>query len=238
MYHYPKSIQLLLGQTPSGRIDNCYSTGSVEGITDVGGLVGWISHDGTITNCYSTGSVSGMGGVGGLVGINDDGSVSVCYSTSDVNGVEYVGGLVGGNSGSVSYCFWDIYTQTHGVTGSIGQNDGTATNVAGLPTAQMQTRSTFTDAGWDFVGETINGPNDIWTIHDTVDYPKFVWELVNFIGWDGVDFRDYSFFANHWLDSNCGGANDCDGADLDFSDKVDGADLKIFCDHWLEGTGN
>jgi hypothetical protein len=31
----------------------------------------------------------------------------------------------------------------------------------GLPTAQMQTKITFTDVGWDFVGETVNGIEDI-----------------------------------------------------------------------------
>ena len=166
-------------------------------------------------------------------------NISNCYANGDVSGDgNTVGGLVGCNVffASVSNSFWDTDTQTHGVTESIGNNDGTATNVAGLPTAQMQTKSTFINAGWDFIGETDNGPQDIWTIHETVDYPKFVWELVNFIGWYEVDFLDYVFFANHWQDSNCGVANDCDGADLDFSDKVDGVDLKIFFDHWLKGV--
>jgi hypothetical protein len=55
------------------------------------------------------------------------------------------------------------------------------------------------------------------------------------VGWDGVDFRDYSFFANHWLKINCGAANDCNGCDFDFSDMVDAIDLKIFTDNWLAG---
>jgi hypothetical protein len=41
----------------------------------------------------------------------------------------------------------------------------------------MQTKSTFTDAGWDFVGETINGTNDIWYIYEGVDYPRIWWEM-------------------------------------------------------------
>jgi hypothetical protein len=36
----------------------------------------------------------------------------------------------------------------------------------------------------------------------------------------------------------CGVTNDCGGADLDFSDKVDGADMRIFVDNWLKGTAN
>ena len=61
-----------------------------------------------------------------------------------------VGGLAGHNySGNVSYCFWDTDTQTHGVTESIGANNGTIINVEGLPTVKMQMRRTFTGAGWD-----------------------------------------------------------------------------------------
>jgi len=105
----------------------------------------------------------------------------------------------------------------------------------GKTTAEMQMESTFTSAGWDFVAETVNGPNDIWTIHEGADYPKQVWQLVNFIGWYQVDLLDFAFFADRWADTNCVNANDCDGTDLDFSDTVDWADLKIFCQHWLAG---
>ena len=69
---------------------------------------------------------------------------------------------------------------------------GTATNVAGLPTTLMQTKSTFTEAGWDF-----NTP--IWTIDEGVDYPRLWWETPvlhaepeatlgtsNIISWDPV----------------------------------------------------
>ena len=223
-----------------GNVYNSYATGQVTGKHVVGGLVAAHQTTETISNCYSTGSVSGVEHVGGLLGSTSGGIVENCYSTGDVNGVKYVGGLMGNNYdfGNVSACFWDTDTQTHGVTESIGLNSGTATNVAGLTTEQMKIRATFTAVGWDFVSETANGTEDSWTIHDTVDYPKFVWELVNFIGWYEVDFLDFAFFANHWMDYNCGVTNNCDGADLDFSDKVDGADLKIFCEHWIEGMGN
>jgi hypothetical protein len=104
----------------------------------------------------------------------------------------------------------------------------------GKTTQGMKTQSTFIDAGWDFVNETVNGPNDIWTIHETVDYPKHVWPLVNFIGWYEVDLLDYAFFAERWGDVCCP-CTHCDGADLDFSGAVDWGDMKIFCGHWLEG---
>jgi hypothetical protein len=41
----------------------------------------------------------------------------------------------------------------------------------------MKTLSTFTDAGWDFFGETTNGTEDIWDIHEGTDYPRFTWQM-------------------------------------------------------------
>jgi hypothetical protein len=62
--------------------------------------------------------------------------------------------------------FLDI--QTSGRTWSCG---GT-----GLSTAEMQTASTFLEAGWDFVGETASGTEDIWWILEGQDYPRLWWE--------------------------------------------------------------
>lgn len=90
-----------------GSISNCYSTGSVSGDGNVGGLVG-INNEGSISKCYSTGSVAAGGSrVGGLVGRNYDGSIIGCYSTGVVSGPSYyAGGLVGDNYyGSISNCY-------------------------------------------------------------------------------------------------------------------------------------
>jgi hypothetical protein len=94
--------------------------------------------------------------VGGLVGYNDRSNISNSYSTGSVNGMSQVGGLVGYNYVSpISNCFWD--TQTSGQATSDG---GT-----GKTTAEMKTLATFTEAGWDFMGETVNGIDDIWGIN-------------------------------------------------------------------------
>jgi hypothetical protein len=183
----------LVGWNIHGDILNCYSTGDVNGVYTVGGLGGcnW----GGFSNCYSTGHVSGYDYVGGLVGLNN-GNFSICYSTSDVNGVDDVGGLVGVNynDGSASNCFWDIDTQTNGVTESIGRYEGgTVTNVAGLPTSQMQTGSTFTDAGWDFI--------NAWNIGENQTYPYLRAYLPSDINKDGiVNFLDVAITANQWME--------------------------------------
>jgi hypothetical protein len=160
------SVGGLVGYNSYGDITNCYSTGMVSGGNDVGGLVGTNTNNGDITNCYSSGTVSGDRYVGGLVGGNS-GDITNCYSSGAVDGNYYVRGLVAINVGDVSASFWDI--QASGQTTSKG---GT-----GKTTTEMQMRGTFTDSGWDFIGETINGPNDIWWILEGKDYPRLWWQL-------------------------------------------------------------
>jgi hypothetical protein len=174
-------------------ITNCYSSGSVSGAAAVGGLVGWSR--GSIATSYSSGAVSGTRSVGGLVGCNGfptpldefvgSGSVIQCYSSGMVCGGEAVGGLVGsGWDGNVGHSFWD--TDTSGQAGSAGG--------AGRTTIEMQTASTFLDAGWDFVGETANGTKDIWWILDG-DYYPLLWNLTPLHAWSpypengGVDIN-------------------------------------------------
>jgi hypothetical protein len=77
---------------------------------------------GTVSNSYSTGSVTGDTNVGGLVGENTA-TVSNSYSKGNVTGDERVGGLVGDNLGTVSYSFWDIQTSGQATSdGGSGKN--------------------------------------------------------------------------------------------------------------------
>jgi len=220
-----QTVGLLVGRLKNGAVSGCFAErGRIEVFeSDGGGLVG--ANNGTISNCYANVYLSGWFGTGGLVEYNG-GVISNCYSRGRVAGYMDFGGLVSRNSGTVTNSFWDIETS----------EKTTSAGGTGLMTADMQTMSTFTNAGWDFLAESVNGTEDIWTIHDGQDYPKLVWKLVNFIGWYEVDFADFAFFANHWGQLNCSDSIDCDGADLDFSDAVDGGDLKIFCDYWLAGV--
>jgi hypothetical protein len=100
----------------------------------------------------------------------------------------------------------------------------------GKTTTEMKTQTTFTDAGWDFVGETVNGPNDVWDICEGTNYPRLVWSipLADLLCPDGVNFIDYAYFTDVW---NTADPN----ADFDFSGLVDSNDFRFFCDHWLEG---
>jgi hypothetical protein len=164
----------LIGQSDDTLVTRSVSRATVKADADVGGLVG--INSGTITDCYSLGDVTGDANVGGLVGCNGlsnrlgvqrPGTISKCYAAGHVTGNRSMGGLAGCQGlGSVAASFWDI--EKSGLPGKPGE--------FGKTTAQMQTASTFLVAGWDFVGETENGAEDIWWILEGQDYPRLSWE--------------------------------------------------------------
>jgi hypothetical protein len=179
-----------------GDVTCCYSMGTLDGNEDVGGLVGL--NGGTITDSYSLGNVVASSAVGGLVGSNGQrerglefrfaGAILNCYCAASVSGVWYVGGLVGdntdayGNKGCVTDCFWDIQT-----SGQATSDGGT-----GKTTAEMQTASTFLEAGWDFV--------NVWGIGENQTYPYLRKYSAPDINQDGnVNFLDLAVLAENWL---------------------------------------
>jgi len=225
----------LIGRLYMGTITGCYvEGGSVSADENVGGLVG-ANYQGFVTNCYAMGTVSGKEIVGGLVGQSGDWGIDPgwgskvlnCFSTGLVSGEYNIGGLVGDNlKGEIANSFWDI--ETSGLTTSAG---GT-----GKTTAEMQAESTFTDAGWDFVGKSVNGTENFWSICDGTNYPRLVWQIPagDFVCPDGIVIEDFVFFIEHWQDDNCDPSNDyCQGTDLDFSGTVDEADLEILVENCL-----
>ena len=94
----------------------------------------------------------------------------------------------------------------------------------------------FTDAGWDFVNETINGPNDVWAICEGQDYPRLTWEfnIGDFDGDTDTDFGDFCIMADRWLSADgsfwCG-----DGCDLTDDGNIDYHDLKMLAENWMAG---
>ena len=73
----------------------------MSGGNSVGGLVGYNDFAGSINNAYSSATVNGIGEVGGLVGSNA-GTVGNTYSVGNLTGGSNFGVLVGSNTGSVS----------------------------------------------------------------------------------------------------------------------------------------
>jgi len=189
-----------------GSVDNCYSTGGVTGITDIGGLVGY--NNGRVSNSYSGCNVSGNWNVGGLVGTEwTHGLVTSCYSAGSVIGHTAVGGLLGQSYVStVMYCYCtgnvmgDLFTgglvgQT---TRSVGQTArsgvvGTPINSfwdmqtseteasdggTGKTTAEMKSIVTFSRAGWNIVA----------VANPSTRNPAYIWNIVDgqtypFLSW-------------------------------------------------------
>ena len=96
----------LVGLLAGGTITHCYvESGSIRGVSKLGGLVGENGSGGVIMSCCFTGYATGTGNVGGLVGQNK-GSITASYSRADVKGQGAVGGLVGRCSpGEILNCY-------------------------------------------------------------------------------------------------------------------------------------
>jgi hypothetical protein len=169
-----------------------YNTAAITGNNDVGGLAA--GNYGSINNCYNTGTVTANWDAGGLVGVNS-GGISTSYSTGTISGENRAGGLVGYNLpdfGIVSG-FWDV--ESSGLTSSDGGGIGETTD-------EMQTINTFIEAGWDFVGETTNGTENIWWIDEGRDYPRLWWELRDKYGGGTGELNDpYQIYTAEQMDT-------------------------------------
>lgn len=203
----------------------CYADVATAGMISVGGLVGenWV---GSISDSYAMGSVVGQQDVGGLVGLNSkndyDGSIRNCYSIGVTNGVTNVGGLVGYNGGgNIDSSFWD--TETAAMTDGVGDQTPDPAGAVGKTTEQMQTQSTFTDAGWDF-------DTPVWVFLGQ-GYPKVIWNNPDINNSGRVDSEDFAILSSRWMDFGCGL---CDKADLTGDRNVNLDDLIVFTTHWLD----
>ena len=236
----------LVGDNCKGIITNCYSTNSISGNSSVGGLVG--KNGGTLRDCYSKGNVCGIDSIGGLVGCNSSsnrcgpgwciielhyGLIYNSYSTGSVLGTSRVGGLIGGGRllgesqdivGTIVNSVWDIQSSDCNTShGGIGKT-----------TEEMKTKSTFTDASWDFV--------NIWDICEGTNYPRLRWQIPlaisigDFVCSYGVDFMDFTVMASAWQsepnDPDWNPACDISQPKDNFIDELD---LAVFCENWLEG---
>ena len=167
------SIGGLTGSS-SGVIDICYADVAIsagDAAQSVGGLAG--GDYGRITNSYASGFVhagSAAQGVGGLAG-RSGGSLVNCYASGDVSrksapptAYPEMGGLVGyqSSASSIVSCYF------------LGRNNNVGTR---LSDEEMKEQASF--VGWDFVGETANGTEDIWRILEGQDYPRLQWEPSN-----------------------------------------------------------
>ncbi|MFI4911159.1 MAG: GLUG motif-containing protein [Sedimentisphaeraceae bacterium JB056] len=219
------------GKMYKSSFEQCYSVASVRGTGSdsdyIGGLCGF-GYYATITDCYNLGSVSGEGAtsdfVGGLAGYCYSGSaVNNCYTVASVScsnpSPSHLAPAIGYRYGSqITNCFWDS-----DVCLLASDNYATALNTAG-----MQTLSSFTGAGWDFVGETTNGTDDTWWMSAYGGYPKLDWQLKPM----GMD--KYNLMAMYWGQTGCTPGTDCYDADWYRDGTIDENDLVRLSMSWLD----
>jgi hypothetical protein len=231
------SVGGLLGWATLAELTCCSTDTTVSGKNFfTGGLIANIGH-GQVSNSYSVSTVTGDSYVGGLIGLfNSGGFIHNCFSAASVSGTEYVGAFIGKHWdwGTYSKCFWDN-TINPSLPGISNRDDP---NVVGLPTEDMHQMATFTNAGWDFIGESTNGTDDIWDICDGTNYPRHVWDRVfnDFVCPYGITLTDFAALAAVWLSE----PNQPNWDPLyDISEPNDGVinekDLKILMDDWLTG---
>jgi len=229
----------LVGYNRSGSISNCSVTGSVSGDSGLGGMVGY-NDSGSISNCYATSSVSGDNYLGGLTGWNlAGGSIINCYATGNVLGgtlANCLGGLVGYDySGSYISSFWNTTVDDSCLSG-VGNRNPDPNGVIGETAANMQIQSTFTDKGWDFVGEDVHGTDDTWRMCvDGIDYPKLSLEFLtgDIACPDGVEINDLMYLIDYWLEDDCPGTPGCPIADINADNEINLKDFTDLAANWL-----
>ena len=151
-------------QTAAGSIHSSYSTASVTGQANVGGLVGYASAGtgASITNSYSTGQVSRSSGtlttIGGLIGAVEMGfTASASYFDSTTSGC-----VTGGSNGC---------------TTSAGGSGVTARTTSAL---QSPTGYTGIYAAWNANLDGVTGGDDPWDFAGSSAYPALIYHLTDY----------------------------------------------------------
>ncbi len=123
-----------------------------------------------IADCYAKGDVSGPNDIGGLIGRLQGGSLSRCYARGLVQGQTLQGGLIGSVADQaipIEQCFWAV--EASGMTQDAGG--------VGLEAHEAIDHAPYVSAGWDFVGETDNGTEDVWYLEaEQGTYPVLAYD--------------------------------------------------------------
>ena len=201
--------------------------------SNIGGLIGLNESGSVVSDCYATGSVSGVSSVGGLVGQNADAAISNCYATGTVTGDDDLGGLVGGDeSGSYTKSFWDE-TVNAGLSG-IGNTSDPNVIAETTENMQKSGTFTSVGWDFVGSGDNEPNDFWRMCVDD-LDYPKLSWQFADgdLLCPDGVGLLDLFYFVSHWLEIDCETANNyCRRADFNFSGRVDLVDYNIFRSNW------
>lgn len=126
-----------------GIIENCYNTGSVNGITKIGGICGSNGKNANIINCYNRGAVTSDSDASGICGSNgpsfsgNSSKIKNCYNTGSVEG-KSVDGICYANMFKDSIIENCYYNNEILISKGTPINTGTTTNVLGKTTAEFE----------------------------------------------------------------------------------------------------
>ena len=183
-----------LAAVSSGKINNCFSTGSITGNVYVGGLVGYNIY-GSIADSYSQAVVNGRTGVGGLAGYNY-GSLKNSYATGSVTGsgcgnsYSYTCGDGRGGTYSAAGCgglVGEMYY--YGISNSFATGNVLGTSmVGGLAGHKTLTSAILTNSYWfnnqnscisNKNGDSCTKASSIVYFYSRINAPMSSWDFVN-----------------------------------------------------------
>lgn len=157
-------------QFQNSTMKNSYSTCTVTGTTNVGGLLGLLQtpSNGSVQDCFASGTVNGVkvNATGGLMGGSDRGNYFRSYancSVSTTNENPNPGGFIGNVSwatASNSFCYWNSDVVSNGYNSNANNLSFTP---VGLTSSQLQDVNNF-DESWDFVNTWAFGSDGFPTL--------------------------------------------------------------------------
>ena len=174
-----------------GEIVAVYTAGSVTASAGsyAGGLVGQQTTSGTIHSSYSTASVTGQANVGGLVGQAAAGtgaSITNSYSTGQVSRSSGTATTIGGLIGAIATGFTASASYFDSTTSGCvsGGSNGCTTSAAGSArtTTQLQSVTGYTGiyAAWNANLDGVTGADDPWDFRGSSAYPTLIYHLTDY----------------------------------------------------------
>ena len=140
----------LVGQlTGSGTVNNSFALGNISSNANrVGGLIGFLEN-GRISDSYATGTVQGNSNIGGLVGILNA-EIRDSYAIGTVQGDSNIGGLLAlaQTSAIVDRSYWSTDSIADSILGSGFSSEVLKSAVSG--TTNTQPYFNWNDDNWDF----------------------------------------------------------------------------------------
>ena len=129
----------------SSEIQNVCNTGAITGNEKVGGIVGYAGDAAMIQNVCNTGAITGNEKVGGIAGYTWSTTLQQAWNAGTVTGSQQVGGIVGqADGGTVRHAVSKTGSAVQAVGSSISGADVT-TDVKVAPEADMKLAATYTD---------------------------------------------------------------------------------------------